>query len=104
MHAIGILVALGGLGCQNPEFSTSQALPDAPALRASVISGSEAWRAVSIAGMPPAGQVYGGGHSWGYPGGNGLRSTLISCILGHDDDVRSAREIEDSFFSRGSPD
>ena len=99
MHPVVLLVALGGLGCQNPELGELQALPGIPAPSVPIAASVPDWRTISVAGMPPAGKVYGGGHSQGYPGGNVLRSTLISYFCGHDHDVRTSREIEAQFYS-----
>jgi hypothetical protein len=101
MYPVVILVALSGFGCQNPELGELEALPSIPPPSMPIAaSAPDDWRMISVAGMPPAGKVYGGGQSGGYPGGNALRSTLISFVLGHDDDVRSSAEIEGEFYSR----
>jgi hypothetical protein len=97
--AVVILMALGGLGCQNKGCDV---LPSPQTTR--YVS------AQSFANACPSRVVPSGYRSWsasdntgddcsGYSTRGALRSTLWSFVIGHDPDVATVREIEASFYS-----
>ena len=92
-----LVVALGGLGCQNKACGVF------PAPQSCNCSGGACPAPVYASSAGPLGysaHVTGecsGDDASGYPGG-ALRATLISFILGRDD-VPTVHEIESSFYS-----
>jgi len=92
-----LLVAVGGLGCQNKSCDGFSARPAA--------SGQCDGHASAISIAPPgspteSGCPYSGCDALGYPGG-ALCATLWSFVLGHDPEVIRARDLEGSFYSGG---
>ena len=96
MHGtIVILIALGGLGCQNKSCHASPAPP-----------AGDGWCGAHVAFpsfAPPSPAAYAPIHDHGdaadYSRGRSLRSTLCSFVLGRDPDVPTARDIEATFYS-----
>jgi hypothetical protein len=87
-----LLLALGGLGCQNKRCDAFQVVP-------SVSAQCDAKGYANCVGMAahPAWPASGSGcdSCADYQGGS-LRSTLWSFVLGHDPEVRLPEEIEAS--------
>jgi hypothetical protein len=98
---IVILMALGGLGCQNKGDDVYE--PQSP----SVGSGARYYANADAGAVAPSGSPSryvrpDGGHpAAGYPGG-ALRATLLSFIRGHDD-VPTAFETDALFYSGNYP-
>jgi hypothetical protein len=98
--AVVMLMALSGLGCQN-KISDSGEIPAVVSPIVSPVANP-----APVATTPPAYPQYlvpGSGDTetadtthWGV-----LRSTLCSFVLGHDPDVTTAREIEQSVYGYG---
>ena len=101
MHAtVLMLLALGGLGCQNPVSD----LPPIPPVASTPAGQSSAY--VAPYGPAPSGYTtYVGGQGFhGEPSdedsfGRCLRDTFCSFFIGRDPDVPSAREIEADYYS-----
>ncbi len=95
-----MLLALGGLGCQNP---VSDRPPSPPV--ASVPAGQPSGSVTSSYPAPSAYATYAGWH--GYSDGPSdddsfgscLRDTVCSFFIGRSPDVPSAREIEAAYYS-----
>jgi len=95
-----MLIALGGLGCQNPVSDRPPALPDAGP---SLASPSNAVSTVSPAPSPYP--VYTGARfddsdeSDDESFGSCVRNTFCSFFIGRDPGVPTARQIEAAYYS-----
>ncbi len=100
--SVVVLLALGGLGCQNKGcdvFSTPQTTRVASAQTLAYVCPSP----VASSGHPACDSSRDTGYdSSGYTARSAWRSTLWSFVLGHDPDVPTVREIEATFYSTGS--
>ena len=97
--AVVILVALGGLGCQNKGCDVL------PSPQTTHYASSQSFANTCPSGVTPlgypscsAGSSTGDGSS-GYSTRGAVRSTLWSFVIGHDPDVATVREIEATFYS-----
>ncbi len=95
-----MLIALGGLGCQNPASN----LPPIPAVAAESAAPSSAYAPAYIppataytayAGSPAISDDVRGDDSFRHC----VRSTIWSFVLGRDPDVASARQIEEAYYA-----
>jgi hypothetical protein len=115
-----VLIALGGLGCQNPVSDLPPFLPDVrqsagqPSTDASSVTpdspassqpSTDAGSVSPASPAPLAYPVYGQGPS-GYPEaveddsfGTCMRNTFCSFFIGHDPGIPSAAEIEASYHA-----
>ena len=100
--AVVMLLALGGLGCQNKGcdvFPTAQTTRVASAQSLAHVCPSP----VASSGYPACSSSHGAGYdSSGYTARSAWRSTLWSFVIGHDPDVATVRDIEATFYSTGS--
>jgi hypothetical protein len=118
-----MLIALGGLGCQNPVSDLPPFLPDVrqsagqPSTEASPVTSdspassqpsTDAGSVTSASPAPTAYPVYGQGPS-GYPEtvedesfGTCMRNTFCSFFIGRDPGIPTAAEIEAAYHSSHS--
>ncbi len=95
-----LLIALGGLGCQNPATDQPPALPDvrqAAGQPSNDLSSTSAVPALYPAyiGLPSPDPGAEDDESFG----RCMRNTICSFFLGRDPDVRTAREIESAYYA-----
>jgi hypothetical protein len=101
MHAtVVMLLAIGGLGCQNP-VGDRPPIPPVAVAPAVQSSGSVPSYSPAPSGYATyAGrQGYGGDPSDDDSFGSCLRDTVCSLFIGRSPDVPSAREIEAAYYS-----
>jgi hypothetical protein len=98
LGTVVMLMALSGLGCHNKNCDVAHSTPVSTGFTAACTANVDSSHVGPSCDSLSHASRYRGGHSPGYPGG-ALRATVQSFVLGHDADVRSAREIEESLYS-----
>src|SRR5712692_173737 len=99
MHAtVVMLAALSSLGCQNKDCDLRSGPLVSCGVSGRVIGNIDVNPYVPSSYPSPHPSGFSDEYPSGYPGGV-LRATLWSFLLGHDPDVPTAREIEESFDS-----
>jgi hypothetical protein len=100
--SIIMMLALGGLGCQNKGCDVF------PTPQTTRVASAQSWAnvcptAIASSGYSACSTIHDTSYdASGYSARSAFRSTLWSFVIGHDPDVATVREIEATFYSSGS--